>query len=111
MAARKATVETRTLRVHDNKGAFEITIPADWRVTFSGFQQGNKYGDGESALRIYEAENKQRACFKGVRSFFDTSIGIQREVITESGESSWVKGPDGYEQSEKVTRKRSKGEY
>lgn len=103
--------DTRTLLVVDAQGKFKITIPADYKVTFGGFNQGGKYPDGTAALRIYEAENKQRACFKGVFAFFDTSLPIEREVIQENGTATWVKGPDGYEKSEKVSRKAIKGDY
>lgn len=102
MASKSVNLELRTLRVRDNKGAFEVKIPADWKVTYGAFNQGTRYPDGTAALRIYEAENKQRACFTGVISFFDTSLEIKREVVTESGEMKWVNGTDGYEKSEKV---------
>lgn len=95
--------EMRTLQVRDNRGTFRVTIPADWKVTFGAFQQG-KFGGEGSALRIYEAENKQRACFVNVQSFFDTSLDIVREVITESGEVTWENGPDGSERHEKKKR-------
>jgi hypothetical protein len=78
-------VETRTLLVEDSAGEFKITIPAAWKVTFGAFQNNtNRYGDavvGGPALRIYEAENKQRACFVGVRCFRDMSIPMERAVI------------------------------
>lgn len=82
--------EERTLLVKSrNEGTFKITIPADWKVTFSAFNQGGKYPDGENALRIYEAENKQRACFVGVQSFRDLSIPVVRLVKEQSGEERW----------------------
>ena len=111
MTARQNAVDTRTLQVEDAQGTFRITIPADYKVTFSGFNQGGKYPDGTAALRIYEAENKQRACFKGVYSFFDVSLPIEREVIEEFGETTWVSGPDGFQKAEKVSRKRVKAPY
>lgn len=110
--AKASEVETRTLLVVDREGKFKVTIPADWKVTFSSFNQGDKFGDGGgAALRIYEAENKQRACFKNVYAFFDTALPIEREVVEESGTVTWVAGPDGYERSEKTTRKKKSGDY
>jgi len=89
-------VETRTLLITEGNGKqFKVTIPADYKVTFSGFQQGGRYPDGTSALRIYEAENKQRACFVGVRSFHDLSLPITRLVVAENGESRWEDDGEG----------------
>lgn len=94
--------ETRTLRVRDRQGTFEVTIPSDWKVTFGAFQSG-KYDTGSGpALRIYEAENKQRACFIGVVSFYDTSLPIQREIVLESGETTWEQGIDGNSKTTKT---------
>jgi hypothetical protein len=82
-------VESRTLLVEDAAGEFKITIPATWKVTFGAFQAAttNRYGQsaplGGPALRIYEAENKQRACFVGVRCFRDMSIPMERAVVRE----------------------------
>ena len=107
---RQAATPMRTLQVRDNKGTFRVTIPAEWKVTFGAFQQG-KFGGEGSALRIYEAENKQRACFVGVHSFFDTSLEIKREVVLESGETSWQDGPDGSESHRKVKRTKAEIDY
>lgn len=103
--------DTRTLQVEDAQGTFRITIPADWKVTFGGFNQGGKYPDGTAALRIYEAENKQRACFKGVYSFFDTSLPVEREVVEETGETKWVSGPEGFQRTENISRKKKSVPY
>jgi hypothetical protein len=95
---KKATeqVDTRKLLVFEQGGGkFIIEIPADWKITFGSFQQGKYGGEGGSALRIYEAENKQRACFLNVRSFRDMSLPIQRLVTTEQGEVSWVSDSEG----------------
>ena len=102
--------QMRTLQVRDTRGTFRVTIPADWKVTFGAFQQ-NKYGGEGSALRIYEAENKQRACFVNVQSFFDTALDIKREVVLESGESTWEDGPDGSSQTKKIKRTKSEVPY
>ena len=81
------TPDTRTLLVEDVAGEFRITIPAAWKVTFGAFQMagadryGNRPPAGGPALRIYEAENKQRACFVGVRCFRDMSIPMERAVV------------------------------
>lgn len=91
----RPTAETRTLLVKSrSEGTFKIEIPADWKVTFGAFQQG-RFGDEGSALRIYEAENKQRACFVGVNSFRDLSIPVTRLVKEKTGEESWQDDGEG----------------
>jgi hypothetical protein len=88
--------EVRTLLVFENGGnRFKIDIPVDWKITFGAFQQGKYGGEGGYALRIYESENKQRACFTNVRSFRDLSLPITRFVKTEEGQESWVTDSDG----------------
>lgn len=100
----------RTLQVRDSKGTFRVTIPAEWKVTFGAFQP-DKYGNAQPALRIYEAENKQRACFVNVQSFFDTSLEIKREVVLESGEVTWEDGPDGSEKRTKIKRTKAEVDF
>jgi len=93
----KATVETRVLLVERSRSErFKIEVPADWKVTF-GSPGGNRGGfpDEGKELRIYEAENKQRACFTGVRSFRDLSIPVTRLVVAENGTETWEDDGDG----------------
>lgn len=103
-ARRTAAPKTRTLLVFDQNGRFKITIPATAKVTFGGFNQG-KYPDGTAALRIYVNATQQLACFRGVTGFFDVDLPIEREVVTETGESAWTSGPEGYSETKKVNRK------
>jgi hypothetical protein len=73
--AGKRTLEVRTS--HD--GVFRIEIDPTWKVTFS---KVNPQAGGYEcmALRIYESDEKQRACFTNVTSFRDLSIPIVRRV-------------------------------
>lgn len=72
---------TRILEVRTSReGVFRIEIPADYKVTFSKVNPAqNGYG-GEMALRIYESDDKQRACFTDVVSFRDTSLPFKRRI-------------------------------
>lgn len=87
---------TRTLLVERDFGTFKIEIPSNWKVT-CGSPGGNRGFDsgGNKELRIYEAENKQRACFTGVRSFRDLSIPYSVLVVSEEGEESWFDDGEG----------------
>lgn len=94
--ASKATAETeqRTLEVRtQNEGLFQIDIPAGWKVTFSKVnpQQGG-YGEA-MALRVYESDDRQRACFTGVISFRDLSIPFRRRVKKSSEQIKAERGP------------------
>jgi hypothetical protein len=104
---KKATTGKRTLLIEGHNGKFRITIPADWKVTFGAFQQGggNKYdtGDRSAALRIYESESMQRACFRDVRSFRDLSIPLEKLVIAKTGEESWEDDGEGNASSKHKT--------
>ena len=102
--AAETVAETRTLLVNSrHDGTFKIEIPADWKVTFGAFQSGRFGGEGGAALRIYEAENKQRACFVDVKSFRDLSIPVSRLIKQKSGESHWEDSGDGdFSESRKV---------
>lgn len=71
-------MSTRTLEVRTKEGNLRLEIDEGWKVTFGplsmkGYAEGN-------ALRIYEAKDKQRACFVNVISFRDLSIPVEREV-------------------------------
>lgn len=87
-------VETRVLLVEQTNGdQFKIEIPADYKVTFGSRGGNRQYGDSE--LRIYENESKQRACFVGVSSFRDLSLPLTRLVVSESGEANWQDDGEG----------------
>lgn len=68
----------RTLLIEDNDGEIRITIPETWKVTLGAMQPGM---DHSPTLRIYEAENKQRAMFRNVVCFRDLSIKVERSRI------------------------------
>lgn len=71
---------TRTLEVRTrDDGVFRIEIPVAWKCTFS---KVNPQAGGYEcmALRVYENEDKQRACFTNVVSFRDLSIPFTRRV-------------------------------
>lgn len=73
--------DTREILIEtvDPAAEFLIEIPSDWKVTFGPLSQQG-YRDG-TALRLYETENKQRACFVNVRSFRDLSIPVKRRAV------------------------------
>lgn len=69
--------------VTDHDGTYELEVPDSYRVTFAPVFMGDKgYGGGkkEMALRFYEAENKQRAIFVGVKSFRDLSLPLKKTM-------------------------------
>jgi hypothetical protein len=86
--------DTRTLEVRtQHEGIFRIEVPSGWRITFSKVNpQSNGF---ENALRIYEGEEKQRACFTGVVSFRDLSIPFQRRVKRTQEQMKAKRGPNG----------------
>ena len=75
------------LKTHGD-GDLKITIPDSYKVTFGPVAPGAKgYGTGQLALRVYEAENKQRAIFTDVISFRDLSIPVERKIKGKKVES------------------------
>jgi len=83
----KVTESTYHIRKRNGE-EMRITVPSSWKVTYGPIAPGSKSlydanGAGGCALRFYEAENKQRACFRDVESFHDLSLDIKikkREV-------------------------------
>jgi len=106
MTARKQLEATKTLLVEDNHGRFKVTIPGNAKVTFGPLvPSGGKFSDcQELTLRIYETQNQQLAAFVGVRWFRDTSLPVERRVVSEVGEESWERDEDGERHSVKVKR-------
>ena len=100
-----SAADERTLLVKDRQGEFKITIPADFKVTFGTpvGNRGNDYNGRE--LRIYEAGEKQRACFTEVQWFRDLSIPLVRRVVSTSGETTWEDDGQG-NVTQKQTRRR-----
>lgn len=92
-----------------------VTIPASWRVTYGPLTPGVKggaYGDGEGAvLRMYENKDKQRAMFRKVVEFFDTSLPTLVEVVStvETGERR--ADPDGYQEIEEAQVRYAPGRW
>lgn len=103
-----SSTDERTLLVKDRQGEFKITIPADFKVTF-GAPLGNRGNDFNGReLRIYEAGEKQRACFTGVEWFRDLSIPLVRRVVSQSGETSWEDDGQGNVTQKRTSRRKVK---
>ena len=99
--------KTRTLLIERGKNdRFRIEVPEDWKITFGplsprGYSEGN-------ALRLYESDTKQRACFVNVIAFRDISIPVTRLVVSQSGEQTWENDGEGNTvETRKVNRKTS----
>lgn len=91
-------VNMRTLLVKTRRdGEFKVTVPDNWKITFSAFQPGRGQGFGEegNALRMYEGNSQQRACFTGVTSFRDLSIKVEKLKVTKNGKREWQDLGDG----------------
>src|SRR5690349_12086301 len=113
--ANKREKPMRTLLVFGEK-TFKITVPDDARVTFGPWsppsrKNGEMYGDPESrrgTLRVYKGSGQKEtniiACFTGVRSFRDLSIGYAEEVAREEGSVIWKDDEKGYSREEKKSR-------
>ena len=94
VATRKtAATTTRTLLVKTRGETLKIDVPAEWKITFGPLSQRG-YEDG-NALRLYEAETKQRAVFTNVLWFRDLSIPVKRLIHSKAGESSWTDDGEG----------------
>ena len=99
----KATDERELLVKTKSEGELRIRIPATWKVTFGplsmkGYSEGN-------ALRIYESDKQQRACFVDVVSFRDLSIPVLRKLTRKeriAKEQRDGKGNSSYEERVEV---------
>lgn len=80
----------RRLRFKAHGETYEVDIPDSWKVTFGYFNPGGSggYHDKSTALRIYEAQDRQRMCFLGVSEFRDLSIPIRKLQRTAKTKSS-----------------------
>lgn len=94
---RHTPTQERSVQSLDNKRRFMvqfangdervIVVPESWRVTFGPLSPGNGQFANEKmgwTLRFYETKDKQRACFNGVRQFWDMSVTIiepTRQVV------------------------------
>ena len=95
--------DMRTLLVETQEGKVKITIPASCKVTYGNFTPGAPEGGGypggnPATLRIWDTKDRQRAVFRGVLSFRDMSLKIERMMPSgEPGqEPEWVDETDGY---------------
>lgn len=63
---------------------FRITIPSNYKITYGRLHAGGdgnrNYDNSGNCLRIYEAENKQRAVFRNVISFRDIGLPLVKKV-------------------------------
>jgi hypothetical protein len=103
--------ETRTLHVTTKREEFRITIPASCKVTFgpiftSSTRRNNSYSEGgaPTALRIYEANDKQRAVFTDVLTFRDLSYPLERKVAAVKERAVWEDDGRGFRQERSGTR-------
>jgi len=82
---------TLRIRIKDNpygnhEDELEVDIDPNWKVTFGPMNPGTK-GESKMALRIYESETKQRACFANVVSFRDISIPVRKRSYEVESET------------------------
>ena len=98
------TDEKTYILIHDDNTRKRITVPANWKVTFGPAAIGmnsNKSGSNLKmplALRFYEDEKHQRAIFTDVKSFMDSSIKIEEEIVN-------VQEKEGFVECEGVKKK------
>jgi len=87
-----AATKDRIYEITTDQGKMRVSIPEDWKITYGPVSPGAKgsYSGGAMALRVYEAETKQRALFTGVYSFRDMSLPIMRAVVRQRGTSKWL---------------------
>lgn len=84
-----------------------LTFPASCKVTYGTMHGGNERGGtGETVLRIYDSNEKQRAMFRNVESFRDLSFFAQEEVAVVDARTDSHVDSDGstYESSTSVEK-------
>lgn len=90
--------------VQSNK-TIRVRVPASWKCTFGPLAPGSKTYNGRDALalRFYEENTKQRACFTNVLSFVDiTSLEIwEKHQWTEEEKQSRKDEKGGKEKGSK----------
>lgn len=71
----------------NKKEFYRITIPSNYKITYGKLHAGGdgnrNYDNSGNCLRIYEAENKQRAVFRNVVSFRDIGLPLVKMVQEE----------------------------
>lgn len=89
MAAAKPRIEDIIYEIVCDAGGnkrehFRITIPSNYKITYGKLHAGGdgnrNYDNSGNCLRIYEAENKQRAVFRNVISFRDIGLPLVKMV-------------------------------
>ena len=90
-----AESETRTFEIVTSSRTLRIKVPENWKITYGLVHPGSKSHQKEYVLRMYESDTKQRAIFRNVVSFRDTSLEMQELVITSDETGETVKSSDG----------------
>lgn len=85
MGAVKQAVSDIVYEIVTSKEKLRISIPANYKITYGKLHAGGDRPGGSSGnvLRIYEAENKQRAIFHDVISFRDIGLPLTRFVPSD----------------------------
>ena len=80
-----------------------ITIPASWKITFGAIAPGAERSSLSGwGLRIYEAQDKQRAVFTHVQSFRDRSLPVKIKAIRKFGTQEWYRDDGTWSTGEKA---------
>jgi hypothetical protein len=89
---------------------FKITVPDDAKLTFAPWSPPTKDGYIQTpsqlrgTLHVYQGTEKNiLACFSGVASFRDVSLGYSEKVAVEEGATLWKSDEKGYEREHKVS--------
>ena len=89
--------EKTYILVHDDNTRKKITVPENWKVTFGPAAAGSNRGTNSTnnlkmpmALRFYEDEKHQRAIFTDVKSFMDSRIKIEEEIVSVQEKDGFV---------------------
>jgi hypothetical protein len=92
---------------------FKVTIPDDAKITFGPWSPGKKdepYGGERTkvgTLRIYQGtKDNIIACFGGVQSFRDLSMGYAEEVVRQEGDTIWKDDEHGYVRESRQSQSR-----
>lgn len=101
----------RELLVNGEK-TFKVTVPEGAKITFSPWSPPRKgefreQSHAAGTLRIYQgSKDNIVACYSGVTSFRDLSLGYAEQVAREEGATIWKDDEKGYvrEHKQSVTR-------
>ena len=91
---------------------FKVTVPDESTITFGPFSPPTKngYSDGSAkgTIRVYQGSSKTNiiACFSGIISFRDLSLGYSEQIAKEEGAVIWKDDKDGYVREEKLNIKK-----